>query len=315
MRFLIYREYNPNMLENLIKIGDPDPGDRRGDLTFATRVQRGMSADLWLVWHHRYLAALVCKIMRAGEVDDLKWRGLLEGEARALEEIAHPHIPRLVELRMDAAQPYLLMEYLPGQTVRQVLRRRGRFSVEAAVRLTMYLGCILTHVHRCGYIHRDVKPSNVMLHQGRARLFDFGVAWRLCEQIPPDKSGTPQYLAPEQCRQHNLTPAVDIWAAGLFLFELLTGRRPFPDSDYHNYDAPLEQRYSQLTVPPLTLKQAGRRVPAGLQRVISHCLELDPAGRYASMEELLLELDLFSKIKIWPAGIGAGNADFARFLK
>ncbi len=295
------------------KITDPRPGERRGDITFASMVQQGMSANLWLVWQHHYMAAMVCKLMRAEEVSDVKWRGLLEGEGQALATIGHPYIPKLYELRMDVAQPYLLMEYLPGQTVRQVLRRQDRFTVQDAVRLTMYLGCILEHVHHCGYVHRDVKPSNVMLHQGRIKLIDFGVAWRQDSRKPADKSGTPMYLAPEQCRQELLTPAVDIWALGLFLFELLTGRLPFTESDYRNYNAPLEQRYSQLTQPPMTFKAAGRRVPSGLQALVSSCLQVIPAERYGSVKDMLVELDRFSNIKIWPVSAG-GEQQFAAFL-
>ncbi len=280
---------------------DPRPGERRGDITFATLVQEGMSSNLYLIWHHRYWSAMVCKMMRADEHDDERWRHLLVAEGEILKKMTHPSIVRPFELNREAPLPYLLLEYLPGATVRQVLRHKGRFAIQDALRLTMHLGSTLIHVHRAGYLHRDIKPSNVMLHDGRIKLFDFGVAWKITKEPPPDKSGTAAYLAPEQCRQDVLTPATDIWALGIFLFELLTSELPFPVSDYHNYEAPLEVRYSQLVNPPRTLMETGRRVPAGLQAVITRCLAFDPGERYRSVEECLIELDPFCQGKIWPA--------------
>ena len=281
------------------KILDPVPGERRGELTFASLIQEGMSSNLYLAWHHRYWSVIICKMMRAAERDDKRWRELLLNEGRILEELNHPGIVRPYEVNSEAPLPYILLEYLPGATVRQVLRDKGRFAVQDAIRLTMYLGSSLVFVHKGGYVHRDIKPSNVMLHAGRIKLFDFGVAWPIGKK-PPDKSGTPMYLAPEQCLQQALTPATDIWALGIFLFELLTGQLPFPDSDYHNYEATPEERYSQLVVPPRSVKEAGRRIPARLQAFLNKCLAFDPLDRFASMEECLIALDPLCQTKIWP---------------
>lgn len=280
---------------------DPQPGERRGDITFATLIQEGMSSNLYLVWHHRYWSAMICKMMRAEERDDVRWRKLLRSEGEILEKLAHPNVVKPFEVNMHAPLPYVLLEYLPGATVRQVLRHKGRFPLQDALALTMHLGGTLVHIHQSGYLHRDIKPSNVMLHSGRVKLFDFGVAWPISDTPPPDKSGTPAYLAPEQCRQEPLTPGVDIWALGIFLFELVTGELPFPDGDYHNYDAPLEVRYPQLVNPPKKLKEMARRVPAGVQEWLDCCLAFKAADRFQKMEDCLVELDQFCKTKIWPA--------------
>jgi serine/threonine-protein kinase len=283
------------------QITNPQPGERWGDITFTSLLREGMSANLYLVWHHRYWSVMVCKMLRAEEREDNRWRELLQVEGEVLKRLEHPIIVRLFELNMDAPLPYLLLEYLPGETVRQFLRRKGRFNLQDALRLTMYVGSALSYVHERGLIHRDVKPSNVMLNAGWVRLFDFGIVWPQGDEAPPDKSGTPMYLAPEQCRMEILTPATDIWALGIFLFELLTDQLPFPPGDYHNYEAPLEVRYPQLTTPPKTLQQTGLRVPAGLQLVLNRALAFDPAERYQKVEELLIALDPFCKTKIWPA--------------
>ena len=108
------------------------------------------------------------------------------------------------------------------------------------------------------------------------------------------------YLAPEQCRQQVLTPATDIWQLGIFLFELLTNQLPFPHSDYDDYDASPEKRYSQLTTPPKTLQEAGRRAPKAIQHILNRCLAFDAIERYQKIEDCLIELDPLCKTKIWP---------------
>lgn len=283
---------------------DPRPGERYGDFTIASQMQSGMSANLYMVWHHQYWSALVCKMLRAEERHDFKWRQLLRQEGEILLQLNHPGCVRALELNMDAPMPYLLLEYLPGSTVRRILREQGRFSLEDGVRLTMYVAAALVHVHRSGYIHRDIKPSNVMMHDGRVKLIDFGVAWDFTQgELPPDKSGTPMYLAPEQCYQESLTPATDIWQLGVLLHELLTDKLPFPSSDYHNYDAPLHRRYSQLVVPPTTLEEAGVYAPE-IQKVIDRCLAFEPGDRYRNVQELLMALDKHVSSKIYPTFSG-----------
>lgn len=298
------------------QMNDPQPGERWGDFTFAGLVHEGMSSNLHLIWHHRYWSPMVIKMMRASDRDDQRWREMLKREADILQAVTHPNIVRVFDVKMDAALPYMLLGYLPGRTIKQVLRQDGAFNLEDAVRLTMYVGGTLNYIHRRGYIHRDIKPSNIMLNAGYVKLFDFGVAWQLSDQKPSDKSGTPMYLAPEQCRQDVLTPAVDIWALGIFLFELLTAKLPFPESDYDNYDAPIEIRYSQLTTRPLTLRAAGCDAPAGVQAIIDCCLAFDPAERYQNVTDLLLELDPYCRAKIWPAIPDAAGEvpDLAAFL-
>ena len=96
-----------------------------------------MSSNLYLTWHHRYLMPMVCKMMRAEEHTDTRWRKLLQNEAQVIQEVAHPNIVRLFELNMDTPLPYILLDYLPGQTVRRVLRRTGRFNLQDALRLIM----------------------------------------------------------------------------------------------------------------------------------------------------------------------------------
>lgn len=158
-------------------------------------------------------------------------------------------------------------------------------------------GRIPTHTRR---LHRDLKPSNVALREGRPVLLDFGVVWELgAARRPPDRSGTPQYLAPEQITRDALTPATDVYALGALLFELLTGERPFRAGD-EDRSAPLEARYPQLTEPPKRAARTNERVPEKLSALIDKCLARDPRERFQAATELLRALDEFTPVKVYP---------------
>lgn len=295
---------------------DPQPGTRIDDFTVAYRLARGMNADVFAVWHHELRAPLVCKRLRPADEHYLKWRRLLRAEGVALARMNHPGIVRLIEQNMSARLPYLLLEHIGGQTLRTELNDQGSFAADAAVRIVQHTGAALTHAHTRGFVHRDLKPSNIILRDGRPVLLDFGVAWKWqTGKSPPDRSGTPQYLAPEQILREPLTPATDVYGLGLLLFELITGTRAFRAGEAVRHDrrAPLEMHYPQLIeAPPLELLRE-KKAPRKLATVIARCLALDPRDRYANVVELLAALDPFTKIKVWPQEAARSQKDFAPF--
>ena len=282
---------------------EPRPGTRVDDFTIAYRIARGMCADVFAVWHHGLRTPLVCKRLRPADERDAKWRRLLRAEGAALARLHHPGIVRLVGRNARARLPYLLLEHVGEETLRDVLLREGKLSIAGAVRAVQHVGCAVAYAHARGYLHRDLKPSNLVMRGGRPVLLDFGVVWRWHNGKPPiDRSGTPQYLAPEQIRREPLTPATDVYGLGLLLFELLTGTRPFrAGEDRHDAGLPLVARYPQLEEEPRTLRRAGLRgAPRGLQQTITRCLARDAHERFARVEELLVALDVFTPVKIWP---------------
>lgn len=282
---------------------DPQPGTRIDDFTIAYRVRRGMCADIFAVWHHRLRAPLICKRLRAEDASDAKWRKLLRDEATALARLSHPGIVRLIEYNKSAPLPYLLTEHVGEETLRDVLLREKRLAIDFAVRVVQHTGAAVAYAHERGFLHRDLKPSNIILRGGRPVLLDFGVVWRLTPvaRRPPDRAGTPQYLAPEQIMREPLSPRTDVFGLGVLLFELITGARPFRASRAaHDRRASLVARYPQLTEPPLTARRTGRRISPEIERVIARCLAFDPRDRFADVPELLAALDPFTRIKIWP---------------
>jgi serine/threonine protein kinase len=291
------------------------PGTRVDDFTIAYLISHGMNADSYAVWHHTLRAPLFCKRLRPSGEHDAKWRRLLRAEGSALVQLNHPGIVRLIGQKHDARLPYLLLEHVGGKTLRDVLIENGGFAIEVAVRIIQHLCAALSYAHAAGFLHRDLKPSNIIMRGGRPVLLDFGVVWKhMSGRRPPDRSGTPQYLSPEQVMREPLTPATDVYGLGLLLFELLTNTRPFRagDASRHDTHAPLHARYPQLFEEPLTLRKAGRRgVPRALEEVIMRCLARDPRARFSTTAELFKTLDQFTRTKIWPGELA--RADFHPF--
>jgi serine/threonine-protein kinase len=297
------------------RLPEPQSGTRLDDFTIAYLISHGMNADLFAVWHHKLHAPLVCKRLRPADEADAKWRALLRAEGAALAKLNHPGIVRLIAQEMKARLPYLLLEHVGEETLRDLLRREGSLKTDHAVRITQHVCGALAEAHRRGFIHRDLKPSNIILRAGRPVLLDFGIVWKWRGgRQPPDRSGTPQYLAPEQIRREPLTPATDVYGLGLLLFELIAGARPFPaGADRHDRLMPLEQRYPQLTTAPPTLRIAGSKRPRALAAIIKRCLSRNPRDRYQTVAELMTALDPFTRIKIWPQSMIKPRTKFSPF--
>jgi eukaryotic-like serine/threonine-protein kinase len=265
-----------------------------------------MSGDVFAVWHHGLLTPLVCKRLRPSDQKHAAHRRRLKAEGQVLSLLAHPGIVRLVDQRHAGPLPYLLLEHVGTRTLRDLLKTNGPFELADGVRIVQHVAAAVAHVHARGFLHRDLKPSNVVLRDGRPVLLDFGIAWRLApRRRPPDRSGTPQYLAPEQITRAALTPATDVWGLGAMLVELLTGARPFPEGVTLR-DAPLPDRYPQLAAPP----RYARALPADLVAVIEACLQKSPRARPSSALELARTLDPFTPVKIWPGAAGGAFEPF-----
>jgi serine/threonine protein kinase len=288
---------------------EPGPGTRIDDFTVAYRISRGMSADVLAVWHHGLLTPLVCKRLRPADAESERQRGRLRAECDALRRLCHPGVVRLVGENLRAPLPYLLLEHAGGRTVRDELRESGPFDVARAVRLVQHVGAAVAHAHARGLLHRDLKPSNVVLREGRPVLLDFGVVWELGDgrRCPPDRSGTPQYLAPEQVTRSPLSPATDVYGLGAMLFELLAGERPFRAGD-EDWRAPLPARYPQLAEEPGRAALSARGVPEGLTSVVGKCLARNPRARFQTAAELLHALDEFTPVKVYPEHLTPGAA-------
>jgi serine/threonine-protein kinase len=188
-------------------------------------------------------------------------------EVALARRVSHPHCCRVYDLTGTAGPPFLSMEYIDGESLDALLRRVGRLPEEKAVEVARQLCQALAAVHEQGLLHRDLKPANVMLDgRGKVRLTDFGLAAAAADLSATElRSGTPQYMAPEQLAGRPLSERSDLFALGLVLYELFTGRQAFAGTD--------------RDTPPSKPSGHVSALDPAVERAILRCLERDPADR------------------------------------
>jgi tRNA A-37 threonylcarbamoyl transferase component Bud32 len=218
-------------------------------------------------------------------------------EARALASVRHPGVVDVLDGGfLQDGTPYLVMELLEGRTLEGLIATRGRISVEDAIAIGLQLCFALEAAHAAGVVHRDVKPSNILVVRDHAKdeiikVVDFGIA--RVEAAKEEKLtglgaliGTPDYMAPEQLLAlDDIDGRSDVYAVGVTLFECLTSRMPYEG----NYQRVLLQACSTDPVPAIDPKETG--VPVELAHVVRHAMAKDRADRFASMRELGVALE------------------------
>jgi TolB-like protein len=256
------------------------PGDRIGRYEVLREIGRGGFGIVYEALDTelgRKVALKMLRPLRSAHATSPEW---LRREAEAAARLDHPGIVTLLDAGISDLGPWLAMELLHGETLEKRLER-GALDPREAVRIALEVARALGHAHAHGVVHQDLKPGNVFLAEdGRVKLLDLGLA-HLLGTRPAASGGTPAYMAPEQARGETADARADVFALGALLFEMLTGRPPFPVVDGRS--AVLD-RASPGDLP------AG--LPSAVARLVLRCLERDPARRFASgqaVAEALLE--------------------------
>jgi serine/threonine protein kinase len=213
-------------------------------------------------------------------------------EARLAAQLAHPNVVQVYDSGEADGRPYIVMEYVEGETLADLLSRRGRLPPAEAVELALQVCSGLEHAHRAGLVHRDIKPQNLLIRgDGTVKIVDFGIArsargTRLTET--GSVLGTAAYLAPEQAAGEEVTPAADVYALGVVLYELLAGRTPHTAESLTQF---LVSGHEQ-SIPEL--RQLAPEVPAALEDVVMRCLARMPEYRPPSAGALAASLSATS---------------------
>ena len=206
-------------------------------------------------------------------------RSMLErfrNEVRIARRISHPNVCRVYDIGETDNQVFLSMEYVDGEDLSSLLRRIGRLPRDKALEIARKICAGLAAAHDKGVLHRDLKPSNIMLDgQGEVLIMDFGLAG-LAHEIEDVRSGTPAYMAPEQLAGKEVTARSDIYALGLVLYELFTGKPAF---EGNTHDEIVRVRRESTPHRPSTLV---RDLDPAVELVILRCLEEEPENRPAS---------------------------------
>jgi tetratricopeptide (TPR) repeat protein/predicted Ser/Thr protein kinase len=229
---------------------------------------------------------------------------LFRREARSAAKLDHENLIRVFDLGTWNDVPFLVMEYLEGESLHALIRR-GRLAPERATDILAQVCEGLGHAHEQGIVHRDLKPSNVfVLADGRVKILDFGLARPATASGDPDAfaiSGTPPYMAPEQWLGKVQDARTDLWAAGVMFFELLTGRRPFSETD----TATLSARVTSPEPAPSPRSECPD-CSVEAERIVARALRKDPAERFQTAAEFRAALLSLSDALPAPAkGFGA----------
>jgi serine/threonine protein kinase len=233
-------------------------------------ISRGRPLDVYDAWSEARRTRCVVKRLRPDCSDDAGARRRLLAEGRLLRRLSHPHLVRAYDV-LERPEPGVVLEPLPGDTLDRLIHEGPRrLSAAGVAGLGRQLASAVAYLHGEGVLHLDLKPSNVVVHAGRATLLDLSVA------RPPGRVrrglGTPAYLSPEQARGGAVDAKTDVWGLGCVLYEAATAVMPFDD------DPCREGADPDRTADPV---RARRRLPAALGAAIDRCLAPDPAARPA----------------------------------
>lgn len=276
------------------------------------RIARGGMATVYVATDLRLERRVALKVMHGHLSDDTVFQSRFIQEARAAARLADPHVVNVFDQGQDGEMAYLVMEYLPGITLRELLREQRRLSIPQTITIMDAVLSGLAAAHRAGIVHRDVKPENVLLAEdGRIKIGDFGLARATSANTATGQMllGTIAYLAPELVTRGTADARSDIYALGIMLYEMLTGEQPYKG------EQPMQIAYQHATdsVPRPSAKNPG--VPEPLDELVLWATERQPDERPDDARVMLDRLREIEKelgvhphvVRPTPVGIVVGD--------
>lgn len=284
-------------------------------------IGRGGMAEVHIGHDTRLGRTVAIKILRSDLARDPSFQARFRREAQAAAALNHPAIVAVYDTGEDvytevsgavAHVPFIVMEYVEGHTVRDILRDGQAVPIEEAIEITAGVLSALEYSHHAGIVHRDIKPANVMLTPtGAVKVMDFGIARALADSAATMTQtqaviGTAQYLSPEQARGETVDARSDLYSAGCLLFELLTGRPPFTG------DSPVAVAYQHVREIAPAPSSVASDVPEVLDRICAKALAKERDSRYSSAAEFRADLEAAARggqvsAPVVPVGAGAAT--------
>ena len=259
---------------------------------------RGGMAEVHLGRDTRLGRAVAIKMLRSDLARDPSFQARFRREAQSAAALNHPAVVAVYDSGEEPTDggagvpvPYIVMEYVEGRTLRELLTRGQTLPWTEALRITSGVLAALGYSHRAGIVHRDIKPANVMLTPtGDVKVMDFGIARAMADASATMTQtqaviGTAQYLSPEQARGETVDARSDLYSAGCLLYELVAGRPPFVA------DSPVAVAYQHVGEPPQPPSAHNPQVPHPVDAIVVHALVKDKNGRYQSAEEFKADTD------------------------
>jgi eukaryotic-like serine/threonine-protein kinase len=283
-------------------------GERVGPFKVVAPIGKGGMGEIYRARDTRLNREVALKMLPDGSATDEESLKRFERETRAVAALNHPNILAIHDTGMHRDLPYAVTELLQGETLADRLRS-GALAPLRAAEIASQIAEGLAAAHAMGVIHRDIKPDNIFLtNDGRAKILDFGIArienpslrtGKFAHSSSTSSSvfviGTAGYISPEQVRGRHADARSDIFALGAVFFEMLTGRRAF------QRDSPVETLGAVLRDNPRKQPEV-QKIPETLQGFLFRCLEKDPADRYQSARDLLMDLRAYQAGAVKEAG-------------
>ncbi|MBI3724371.1 protein kinase [bacterium] len=283
---------DPGATEAMQRGEAPGVGRRLGDFTLEKKIGQGGMGEVYRARQISLDRPVAVKVLPRTLATMPGFIDRFQREAKAAANIIHPHVIQIYAYGIEDGTPYFAMEFVEGEDLQQRMRRMRRLTLEETVDTTIAVASALAVAHEKGVIHRDVKPSNVMIdRQGNVKVMDFGLAKAASTGTELTQSGiilgTPNYISPEQGRGDQLDGRADLYSLGVMFYELLTGTLPFTS------DSPAGLIFKHVYEPPEPPRKRNADVPPFLEEVALKLLAKDPGERYADGKALLYDLREF----------------------
>ena len=271
------------------------------------RLARGGMADVFVARDQLLGRPVAVKVLFPEYATDPKFVERFRREAQAAAGLNHPNVVSIYDWGEEMGTYYIVMEYVEGQSLAQILRRDGKLTPEQVTRVALDVSRALGFAHDGGVVHRDVKPGNVLVSpKGEMKVADFGIATALTANADANLTqtgavmGTATYFSPEQAQGLKVDARSDLYSLGVVMYEMLTGQPPFTG------ETPVSIAYKHVQEPVVPVSEKGVEIPRALAAITMKLLSKNPDNRYPTAEALLADLDRFRQGQAIAAAAAAG---------